>query len=175
MNETLEKILKPVKKAAGQAVVKVGLPLLLTFGAYQGANAQSGRYDLPPTKAGTATFEVLSEQERDIHLDVQVNPYVAHVTEDKTYTLDVLTVKHSKSGNIFTILYPGDKTWNNGDIIRANYEVHSNRSDNTWTDWEIESKYMRIPVASASNPTNEDIYDGIITHIFSHDRNYDQD
>lgn len=158
MNEKLEKIISKVAKP----VAKVMLPLALTFGAYQGANAQT--YG-PPKNKGTTEFIILSENERTISVDQDVSPFNSTVTQNTKYTLDVLTVKGVNTGETYILLYPGDLTWNKGDVITASYVNHKDRS-RKWTNYElIRNRYLHIPSATASNENGVGFYDAVITDL----------
>ncbi len=159
MNKTLEKIVSKVAKP----VLKAAIPIVLMLASYQ-ANAQNTRgpekwkYDHKP-------FVVLNEQERTLNVRKNISPYNSDISENVPYTLDVLTVKGLPNGKIFTVLYPGDLTWNKGDTIKVDYVVHKDGS-RKWTDEELVSnRYVNSLLSVASDPTNAGFYDAVITEL----------
>jgi hypothetical protein len=129
MNKNLEKILNPVlnpikktAQAVGKTTFKYGLPLLLTLASVGSVAAQQDKnyYDIPPTYRSAGSFEIVrANDERTIHVDSDINLYVKNVSENVTYTLDVLTVKSLRNGKEYVLLNPSDDSWIKGDIINV--------------------------------------------------------
>lgn len=157
MNKNLEKIVSKVAKP----VAKVMLPLALTFGAYQAADAQT--YG-PPAKSYNLIVVVEDEKSETLNVREQVG-YGPYARYDKaTRHLDALKVYHPASGDHYSLLYMGDLSWNKGDTLKLKVAVHKDFSD-SWTDDELTEYYLGEDLVNATTPSRKRFHDGVITEV----------
>ncbi len=157
MNKNLEKIVSKVAKP----VAKVMLPLALTFGAYQGADAQT--YGTP---AKTYEVDVVVEDEQSETLNVReqvgYGPYARY--DKATRHLDVLKVYHPAQDAHYSLLYMGDLSWNKGDTLTLKVAVHKDFSKE-WTDDELTEYYLGEDLVNATTPSRKRFHTGVITDV----------
>ncbi len=154
------------KKSVKQTLIKISISIVLIFASFQVTNAQSTNYKYS-TSMGTGEFEVIYEQESAIQLVKSNNSKENESIEVITSSIDVVVLRSLKTGDKYVFLYPGDKTWNSGDIISVIYEVHEDYSI-VWTDDEI-ANYMSDNSLLAALPENDELYNAIIVYYHQAD------
>jgi hypothetical protein len=157
MNKNLEKILSKVAKPAA----KVMLPLALTFGAYQAADAQT--YG-PPVTIYNPVVVVEDEQSETLNVREQVGygPYARY--DKSTRHLDVLKVYQPSTGKHYSLLYMGDLSWNKGDTLKLKVACHNDGSQ-SWTDDELTEYYLGEDLVNATTPSRKRFHTGVITEV----------
>lgn len=157
MNKNLEKIVSKVAKP----VAKVMLPLALTFGAYQAADAQT--YGTP-VKIYEVDVVVENEQSETLGVDEKVTYGPYGRWEKSTRHLDVLKVFHPGPDQHYSLLYMGDLSWNKGDTLTLKVAVHKDFSKE-WTDDELTEYYLGEDLVNATTPSRKRYHTGVITDI----------
>ncbi|MBN1175728.1 hypothetical protein JXA48_03715 [Candidatus Woesearchaeota archaeon] len=157
MNKTLEKIISKVAKPAA----KVMLPLALTFGAYQGADAQT--YG-PKIQKYEINVVVEDEQSESLGVDEKVTYGPYGRWEKSTRHLDVLKVYQPSTGEHYSLLYMGDLSWNEGDTLKLDVAVHKPFS-REWSDYELTEYYLGEDLVNATTPSRKRFHDGVITDV----------
>ncbi len=157
MNKNLEKIVSKVAKP----VAKVMLPLALTFGAYQAADAQT--YG-PKVDKYHVTVVVEDEQSETLGVDEKVTYGPYGRWEKSTRHLDVLKVYHPSSDKEYSFLYMGDLSWNKGDTLDLTVAIHKDKSK-LWTDYELTEYYLGEDLVDATTPSRKRYHTGVITDV----------
>jgi len=149
----------PLFKAKPAA--KVMLLLALTFGAYQGANAQT--YGTP-AKSYTVNVVVEDEQSETLGVEEKVTYGPYGRWEKSTRHLDVLKVYYPAFDQHISLLYMGDLSWNKGDTLKLKVAVHKDAS-RSWTDDELTEYYLGEDLVNATTPSRKRFHDGVITDV----------
>ena len=173
MNKTLDNILSKFAKP----VAKIALPLVMLTAGYQGAVAQTQYKTVgeqrraldPPKLTGAITVVVEGEQSETLNVSEKRNLGPYGLYEKDTRHLDIVNVYHPSSGDHYSLIYPGDLSWNKGDTLKLEIAVHKDRDSSgkrlrAWTDYELVD-YLDESLIMSTTPERKRYHTGVITDI----------